>query len=96
MAARASIRMCSYIVVALVFSMPPKMKSLTTTWAYLLQGYGVPVSFPKCSIICGVRTKVRSPSASRPAGKRYWSGRFSGSDAVASICANSPATTVSR
>jgi hypothetical protein len=37
-AARSSSRMCSYIVVAVVFSMPPKMKSLTTTCAYLFHG----------------------------------------------------------
>ncbi len=70
MAARSSSRMCSYIVVAVVFSIPPKMKSLTTTWAYLFQGYLTPSSSPKRRIISGVRPKVRRPSASRPFGTR--------------------------
>ncbi len=75
--ARVSSRMCSYIVVAVVVSIPPKMKSLTTTWAYLFHGYGVPVRPPKCSTMFGVRAKVRSPSSSRPFGTRYESGTVS-------------------
>ena len=70
MAARSSSRMCSYIVVAVVFSMPPKMKSATTICAYLLHGYGTPVTSPKYSIMSGVRPNVRQPSASRPFGTR--------------------------
>ena len=73
-AARSSSRMCSYIVVAVVFSIPPKMKSLTTTCAYLFHGYGTPSSSPKRRIISGVRAKVRLPSASRPLGHEVGDG----------------------
>ena len=37
-AARSSYKTMSISVVADVFSMPPKMKSSTTTWAYFSHG----------------------------------------------------------
>ena len=74
-AARSSSRMCSYIVVAVVFSMPPKMKSLTTTWAYLFHGYGdaEQLGEPRRSSPASAR-RCASPSSSRPFGTRYVSG----------------------
>jgi len=42
-AAAASCSVRSVRVVAEVFSMPPMVKSETTTWAYLGQAYGTPM-----------------------------------------------------
>ena len=57
------------MVVAEVFSMPPKMKSATVTWEYLAHGYGAPIFSVKNRIILGVLPKARRVSSSRPGGE---------------------------
>ena len=94
MAARSSSRMCSYIVVAVVFSIPPKMKSLTTTCAYLFHGYVTPVSSPKWRIISGVRPKVRR--AVGLAALRHEVRERARRRPRRRCAANSPATSVKR
>ena len=56
----------STIVVADVFSMPPKMKSSTTTWAYFSYGYGTPKRCSNSDTISAVRPNARAASRSDP------------------------------
>ena len=55
-------------VVALVFSMPPQVKSATVLCAYLGYGYGKPKTRWKVAIMAGVFLKSARPSRSFPRG----------------------------
>ena len=65
-AARSSISAFSVSVVAPVFSMPPQVNSLTTTWLYSRHGYG-PNSRENTFIMSPVRPYSRRAARSWPA-----------------------------